>query len=149
AQDQYNRRLEKSIGQFDQTHALKLNTIYELPFGKGKRWLTRGFASGLLGGWRLSAIQSYTSGFPIALQRNNPLPIFNGPTRPQISSYDGWRAPLKGGKFDPAVDVFLNAAAFPAQPAAAFGNATRYNPKVRGFPVFNENVSLAKSFSIT
>lgn len=35
SQDQYNRRLEKSIGQFDQTHSLKMSTIYELPFGRG------------------------------------------------------------------------------------------------------------------
>ena len=34
-QDQYNRRLEKSIGQFDQTHRLKFSTLYDLPFGKG------------------------------------------------------------------------------------------------------------------
>jgi hypothetical protein len=29
-----------------------------------------------------------------------------------------------------------------------FGNATRYNPKVRGFWGQNENVSLAKTFTI-
>ena len=149
AQDQYNRRLEKSIGQYDQTHALKLNTIYELPVGRGKKWLTRGFASSLLGGWRLSGIQTYASGFPVAISRNNPLPIFNGPTRPEITTYDNWRAPLKGSSFDPAVDLFLNPAAFPAQLAADFGNATRFNPKVRSFPAFNENVSMAKSFNIT
>jgi hypothetical protein len=28
-QDQYNRRLEKSIGAFDQTHVLKMSTVYE------------------------------------------------------------------------------------------------------------------------
>jgi hypothetical protein len=150
AEDQYNRKLEKSIGQFDQTHALKLNTLYELPFGKGKQFLSSGrFASRLLGGWRVGAIQAYVSGFPMALTRNNPLPIFNGPTRPQITSYTNWRAPAAGGSFDPNVDKFLNIAAFPAQPAAGFGNATRYNPKLRLFPLFNENVSLAKSFYIT
>ena len=53
AEDQGNRRLEKSIGQYDQTHVLKMNTMYELPFGKGRRWLTHGFASQVLGGWRL------------------------------------------------------------------------------------------------
>ena len=44
AEDKGNRRLEKSIGQFDQTHVLKFNTIYELPFGKGRRWMTHGCA---------------------------------------------------------------------------------------------------------
>ncbi len=148
SEDQYNRGLEKSIGQFDQTHVVKMSTLYELPFGKGKRWLTHGFASYALGGWRVSGIQVYSSGFPIALSRNNPLPIFNGTTRPLVTSYDNWRAPIKGDKFDPSVDLFLNKSVFPAQPAAAFGNATRYNPKVRAFPNRNENVSLSKSFRL-
>ncbi|MFN7925719.1 MAG: TonB-dependent receptor [Bryobacteraceae bacterium] len=148
SQDQYNRGLEKSIGRFDQTHAVKLSTIYELPIGKGKRWMNQGgVVNAVIGGWRVSGIQTYMSGFPIALARNSPWPIFNGTTRPTITSYDNWRAPLVGSKFDPAVDRFLNPAAFPAsaQPIA-FGNATRYNPKVRSFPNFNENISFAKSF---
>jgi hypothetical protein len=150
SQDHYNRRVEKSIGRFDQTHALKLSTIYELPFGKGRRWLSQGgLVNQLLGGWRISGVQSYFSGFPIALARNNPWPIFNGGTRPTINSYDNWRAPLRGSEFDPAVDRFLNPAVFPAsaQPIA-FGNSTRYNPRVRAFPNFNENISLGKSFAL-
>ena len=148
AQDQYNRQAEKSIGQFDQTHALKLNTIYELPFGAGKRWLQRGIAAQTIGGWRIGVIQAYTSGYPIGLARNNPLPLFNGATRPTITSYDNWRAAIAGDKFDPAVDKFLDKSVFPTQPAA-FGNATRFNPKVRAFPNFNENISLAKTFHFT
>lgn len=148
AQDQYNRRLEKSIGRFDQTHAVKLSTIFELPFGKGRRWMNQGgFVNQILGGWRIGAIQSYFSGFPIQLSRNNPLPIFNNGTRPTITSYDNWRAPLQGDEFDPAVDQFMVRSNFPAQPIA-FGNATKYNPKVREFPYFNENISLAKSFPL-
>src|SRR4029453_4582881 len=65
AQDQYNRKFEKSIGQFDQTHALKLNTLYDLPWGRGRRWLTDGLASHALGGWRLGLIQAYLSGYPV------------------------------------------------------------------------------------
>jgi len=148
SQDQYNRGLEKSIGQYDQTHVLKLSTLYELPFGKGRRFMNHGgVVNGVIGGWRLGAIETYASGRPIALSRNNPLPIFNGVTRPTITTYDDWRAPIKGDKFDPAVDKFLDISKFPVQPIA-FGNATRYNPKVREFPQFNENISLAKSFAI-
>ena len=40
-------------------------------------------------------------------------------------------------------------AAFPAQPNDQFGNVTRFNPKLRSWPLFNENVSLAKSFYFT
>ncbi len=147
AEDNGNRRLEKSIGAYDQTHVVKFNTLYELPFGKGRRWLTHGFASQAVGGWRLSAIQIYSSGFPLGVTRNAPLPIFNGTNRAYITTYN-WKASYSG-KFDPAVDLYLNPAAFPAQPTYLLGNATRYNPTVRAFPNLNENISLAKSFSIT
>jgi hypothetical protein len=150
AMDHYNRRLEKSIGRYDQTHVLKFSTLYELPFGRGKKWLTSGFLSHALGGWRVSGIQIYSSGLPVALTRNNPLPIFNGATRPVVDSYDNWRAPISGEKFDPAVDRFLKPSnQFPAQPAHLFGNVTRYNPKVRGFWGKTENISIAKSFRLT
>lgn len=149
-QDQDNRRLEKSIGQYDQTHVVKFSTLYNLPFGKGERWLTSGFLSHILGGWRLAGIQVYSSGTPIALQRNNPLPIFNYSTRPVVDSYDNWRAPIAGAEFDPAVDRFLKPAnQFPSQPATGFGTVTRYNPKVRSFWGQTENVSMAKTFRIT
>ena len=150
AMDQYNRGLEKSIGQYDRTHNFKLSTIYSLPFGKGQRWMTKGLMSQVVGGWRLAGIQVYNSGAPLALARNNPLPIFNGVTRPQVDGYDNWRAPtISGGKFDPAVDRYLKPASeFPAQPAAGFGNATRYNGKVRGFWGQSENISLSKTFQI-
>jgi len=149
AMDQYNRRLEKSIGQFDQTHSVKFSTLWDLPFGKSGRWATSGIASHVFGGWRLAAIQVYNSGVPLALGRNNPLPIFNGVTRPLIDSYENWRAPIAGEKFDPAVDRFLKPAnAFPVQPNG-FGNATRYNPKVRSFWGQSENVSIARTFRIT
>ncbi|MBI1353131.1 MAG: carboxypeptidase regulatory-like domain-containing protein [Acidobacteria bacterium] len=149
-QDQYNRRNEKSIGEFDLTHVVKMSTVYELPFGKGKRFAGNAgkAVNAVIGGWRVGFIQTYQSGFPYRLQRNNPLPIFNRDTRPTITSYDGWRAPLAGGSFDPSVDRFIDKSIFPAQPTD-FGNATRLNPKVRLFPRFNENVSLAKTFGLT
>ena len=147
AEDNGNRRLEKSIGAFDQTHVGKLNTIYELPFGKGRRWMTKGFANQVLGGWRLSAIQVYATGYPIGVTVNAPMAIFNGVNRPYVTSYN-WQSTWSG-RFDPAKDTYLSAAAFPAQPPGVLGNATRFNPLVRGFPNLNENVSVGKAFPFT
>jgi hypothetical protein len=147
AEDQGNRRLEKSIGAYDQTHVVKLNTLYELPFGKGRRWLTHGFAAQALGGWRISAIQVYNSGFPIAVTRNAPMNIFNGVNRPIITTYD-WKASWTGG-FDPNKNVYLSASAFPAQTPGLLGNATRFDPLVRQFANRNENVSLGKTFPMS
>ena len=68
--DAYNLRLEKSIASYDQTHLVKLNYVYELPFGKGKRYLgSRGVASAVLGGWRVAGIQKYVSGTPVRSAR--------------------------------------------------------------------------------
>ena len=149
SQDTYNRRLEKSISQYDQTHSLKFSTILALPFGRGRRWMNSSrLADAILGQWRLAGIQTYYSGTPMRVTRNNPFPISNGTTRPVINSYDNWRAQMRGEKFDPAVDLFLDGTAFPTQPNNRFGNETRYNPKQRTPPEFYESVSLAKQFAI-
>ena len=155
AADQYNRGLEKSIGQFDVTHNFKLGLTYELPVGKGKRFLDHGIAAAALGGWRVSSINYYASGQPVGLGTTYGLPLFSGRQAAYVTSYDGWRAPTKTGKFDPTVDSFLvpfKTGPFPDQGVTTannfIGNVTRYNPKVRQFPNLNENVSVAKSFAI-
>lgn len=147
AMDHYNRRLEKSIGQNDQTHVAKFSTIYELPWGQGRKWLNSGWANWVVGGWRIAAVMVYSTGFPVQLQRNNPLTLFNGPMRPYVERYDNWRPAIQGSKFDPAVDRFLDRSVFPAQPQD-FGNVTRFNPLVRSFPNLNEDISLGKSFPL-
>jgi hypothetical protein len=141
--DAAHPELEWSRGRFDQPHSIKLNTLYELPFGEGRRWLTTGSANQVLGGWRFAAIQSYSSGFPLGVTTNAPLNIFNGTNRPNVTGQD-WRAPIAGSEFNPSVDRYLNRAAF-VQPVGALGNAPRINPDVRRPWNLNENVSLAKS----
>ncbi len=155
AADQYNRRLEKSIGQFDVTHNFKLGLVYELPFGKGRAYLTKGPAAWVIGNWRVSSVNLYSSGQPVGISTSYGLPLFNGRSTPYVTSYDGWRAPTKNGSFDPQVDNFFvpyGSAPFPTQglntPYNGFGNSTRYNPKVRLFPNFNENLSVTRSFPI-
>ncbi len=139
--------LEYSIGRLDQTHSIKLSTVYELPFGPGRKWLTDGTASHILGGWRIAAVQVYTSGLPIGVTTSAPLPIFNGSNRPNVTGED-WRAPIAGDEFDPLVDRFLNRAAF-VQPVGQLGNAPRINGDVRRPWNSSENLSLAKTISMT
>jgi hypothetical protein len=140
AADHYNRSLEKSIGAFDLTHNFKLGLVYDLPLAKQNH---------LLGGWRLSSTHYYSSGAPISLSSGVSLPLFAGRTAPTIGSYDGWRGAMAHGDFDPQTDRFLQPASFfGPQPNDRFGNATRYNPKLREFPNYNENVSVAKSFPL-
>jgi hypothetical protein len=57
----------KVISDLDRKHQLHLSTIYELPFGRGKRFLSqsKGFVDVLAGGWQLEAIWQHTTGAPL------------------------------------------------------------------------------------
>ena len=169
AMDQYNRRLDKALSGTDRTHQIKLNYVYDLPIGPRKHRLKTGLLSQVIGGWRIGAVQQYFSGTPIAFSGQFGFPIVGN--RPTITTCDGWRAPIAGNKFDPNVDRYFLPATlanwpttggltgdtpvitqqgwFPVQPRDRLGNMTRNNPKMRNFPLYNENVSLAKTFSFT
>ncbi|HZS53312.1 MAG TPA: TonB-dependent receptor [Bryobacteraceae bacterium] len=165
AANQYNRTLEKSIGEFDVTHNFKVGFVYDLPFGKGRQYLTHGPAAWILGGWGVNGVLTYASGLPVGITSTYVLPLYgatNGRSTPYVTSYTGWQ-PNWSGSFDPTIDTFMvpycsvpTAACngpFPFQGLNAaqdngFGNVTRFNPKVRQFPNLNENLAVARSFPI-
>ena len=155
AADQYNRKLEKSIGQFDQTHNFKTGFVLESPFGKGKPYMTHGIGAWVLGNWGLSGVLTYASGQPVGITSSYVLPLYantNGRSTPYVTSLDGWQ-PNWNGKFDPSVNNFFvpfKTGPFPDQglttPLNGFGNMTRYNPKVRQFAALNENLGISRAF---
>jgi hypothetical protein len=63
-QDNYDLDAEYATGLLDTPHRLVLAPIFELPFGQGKRWATGPVADLLVGGWTLSAVAAFESGFP-------------------------------------------------------------------------------------
>jgi hypothetical protein len=147
--DQANHKLDKSISGFDVTHNFKLAWMYELPFGKGKNYLTTGIGSAVLGGWRFSTIHYYSTGLPVALATTVALPLFAGTNRPTISTYEGWGC-SDIENFDPStMNFFQPASFFGPQPTNVFGNATRYNPKCRQFANYTENISVNRSFKLS
>ena len=130
---------------------------YDLPFGKGQRWLNKGPAAWVLGNWRISSINVYDSGTPVAVGTSLTLPIYasgaGGRVPAYVTSYNGWQPNWNGG-FDPGKDNFFvpyGSGPFPTQGSGtafnSIGNETRYNPKVRLFPNLNENISVTKSVS--
>ena len=145
--DHYNRGLEKSIGQYDITHNIKFSYIYELPFGRGRRWLNNTPAHWVLGGWRASGVHFYSSGFPIALGNSVNFPNFGG-NRATATSYNGWNAPRDNPNWLGNDRFFVEPSYFGPQPTEITGNVTRFNPKSR-MPWQNEvNFSIAKTFPI-
>ncbi len=65
AQSQIGRN--RGLAGFDIPHNFQLGTAYELPFGKGKKWLSDSAAGKVLGGWSLSGIGSLVSGRPLTV----------------------------------------------------------------------------------
>ncbi len=62
-------RCDYSSSDIDIRQSLSVNSVYELPFGRGKRFLSNGGAAGrVLGGWQLSGIASAMSGRPIDIE---------------------------------------------------------------------------------
>jgi len=59
--------LSKNIGPYDVTHSFKTNFIYELPVGRGQRFLSgaHGIWNGLIGGWGFNGSIRVQSGNPV------------------------------------------------------------------------------------
>jgi hypothetical protein len=63
------RDLEYAIADYDTTHVFNLNAIYELPFGRGKRWGTDAgsWMERLIGGWQVTSIIRWDSAAPFTI----------------------------------------------------------------------------------
>lgn len=69
--DNNRPELEYARADFDIRHVFNFNGIYQLPFGRGKRFLDfGGVADKLFGGWELSGIVQWTSGSPVSIVDN-------------------------------------------------------------------------------
>ncbi len=64
----YNRALEKGRAGYDIRHRFTSILVYQLPVGKGRRWVNRGGAlNQALGGWDITWVQTFESGPPISV----------------------------------------------------------------------------------
>ncbi len=140
--DSYDISREYGLSGFDTRHRMVVSTLYELPFGVGKRWLTQGGVSNLLlGGWDVSSIVSTQTGLPIDVRtqttrtfsfnnQNRPDRIANGNLPEVQRTVDRW--------FDTA--AFVNPADF------RLGNSGRNPVTAPGF--FNLDATIAKRFTV-
>lgn len=64
---------ERRISRDDIPHRLVLSGIWELPFGRGRRWGShwRGVTDGVMGGWQVQGIYQAQSGRPLNLNDRN------------------------------------------------------------------------------
>jgi hypothetical protein len=126
----------RAVSSYDVPHIFTWSTIWELPFGRGKRWLQEGMLSYFLGNWQLNWMLLARSGAPFTPT------VAGDPANIGVTNYA--RPNLVGDPHvdDPTVDRFFNAAAF-AIPVNSFGDADRN--LLRGPGYWNVDVGLQRN----
>ncbi|MBV6430952.1 MAG: hypothetical protein IANPNBLG_01074 [Bryobacteraceae bacterium] len=140
-QDPYNLSASRGLANFNQKQRLVTSILWELPIGKGKRWLNAGVSSFALGGWQLGSIFTYRSGLPYTIQNGVDDANIGWPSQhPNRTT-----APLNppGGK-DP--QRYFNPAAFVRISPYTFGNVGR--DTMIGPELFSWDFSAMKKFPI-
>jgi outer membrane receptor protein involved in Fe transport len=129
----------RALSSYDIPHIVTWGTVWELPFGQGKRWLNTGPAAWVLGDWQLNWILLARSGQPFT-------PTVGGD--PANLGHTGYARPNLVG--DPHVDnpgpaQWFNPDAF-AIPINDFGNAGRNILRAPGF--WNADLGLQRNLRL-
>jgi len=163
-QNPYNLKQEKSLSIQDVPHTFVVSYLYELPFGRGKRFLSGsgGVVDRLVGGWQIGGVQRYQSGIPLSFGCATGIPGWDNCVRfsraaaQSLQSAAAQNGILNPFSSDPTVNSLFNRAAFidlnakrsPTDPYT-FGNFPRVTSELRMNPYYNEDFSLIKNTTIT
>ena len=144
-QNVYDRGADRSLSLNDVAQRLAINYVWELPFGRGKK-----FGAGwgrltdaLLGGWQLNGIVTFQSGQPLIIENSsNNAGAFSDNQRPNIS---GDPTLPSNRETDEKLARWFDTSVF-SQPAAfTFGNAPRVL-STRSDGINETDMSLFKNF---
>ncbi len=146
AQNNYDLGSEYGLATVNTPHRWSTAVTYELPFGKGKAWLsTNRFLDYVAGGWSINTVSVFQSGFPLAIsQLNNNAAIGTSVQRPNATGL----SPVTSGSLMDRLDNYINPAAFTQAAQFTFGNVSR-TIGMRGPGQVNWDVSMFKTFRVT
>jgi hypothetical protein len=145
-QDSYDLEASWALASYDLKHRFVVSYLYELPFGRGRR-----FASGapavvnaIIGGWQFNGITTVQSGTPLSITANNTAGIFGARTQPNNNGND----PRLSGPIEDRLSRYFDTTVY-SQPAAfTFGNEPVFSPVLRAPSLRNSDLSLFKNFDI-
>jgi hypothetical protein len=150
-------RQAKALSALDIPQTFVVAPLYQLPFGRGKAYLTRGLSSYVAGGWEVGTVQRYQSGQPISFCCATSIPgwdnnIFYTRNTTQALSSAAYRAgrlnPFIAGQnsyFNPAAFIDPNSTAIRGAGPYTFGNIPRVTGEVRTQKFYNEDISIWKT----
>jgi hypothetical protein len=142
-QNIYNLNGEKGLGSFDARHRMTFSYVYDLPFGKGKRFGANvtGIADKLISGWGVNGNALFQAGFPLALTATPNTTGFNTGLRPNVAA--GCQKEI-GGSAQSRLGQWFNTSCFSLPTAFTFGSESRTDPNLRGPGAANYDLALFK-----
>ena len=137
-----DQKRNRARSDFDRTHTFVQSHIFELPFGKGKRWANSGVGMWALGGWQINGVISTMSGLP--LNFSNTRSQYNTPGSTGVPNIV---APFKIlGGIGPN-EQWFDPNSFAAPPNGVQGNLGRN--VLSGPKFFNLDMSIFRRFPVT
>ncbi|MEZ5351215.1 MAG: carboxypeptidase regulatory-like domain-containing protein [Bryobacteraceae bacterium] len=153
AQDNYNLGPEKSHLPFDQPHVFNWLFTWDLPFGKGARFL--GDANRALnlvvGGWNLATAFRYSVPAPIRLASTNTLANALFTRARKVNQVNqGVRGGASRGDLDPdnSAARWFNPGTFANPGQFELGTAAWYHNDLRNPRQLSENFAIQKNFAV-
>ena len=148
----FERQRNKSLASDDVPQVFNVTFVYELPFGRGKKYLSGSRAVDLaLGGWSIASITRFSSGLPLYFRSG----YCNVPGQFRVSCIPGFLSEnvfaQDKDSFDPTSGGSLfNKSAF--EPEQAFNFFWGTGPRISNFraPGYkNQDLAIYKDFNIT
>jgi hypothetical protein len=141
-QSEYNLRQDWGPSDFDRRHLVTVSGTYQLPFGRGKMYLSNagGFTQALLGGWNIGGIYTYVSGAPFSISAGGDIANVGGGSQRALQVGN----PNSG--FNQSRLEWFNTAAFSVPASFTFGNLGRNN--MFGPGATNFDFSTFKDFAL-
>ncbi len=136
---------DKGLSNYDQPFNNTTSIVYDLPFGKGRRYLGGNvLTDSVLGGWRMTLINAATSGLPVNLTYGPASAFVVGSSLTYRPNLTGQK--LYNDRNDP--NNFLNplAVAVPTDRTLPFGTAGRNI--IRSSRFFQTDLGLHKAFPV-
>jgi hypothetical protein len=140
-QNEYDLRPERTLNPYNIPRRLTVDWLWELPFGKGRRFLNN-VPSGVnrvVTGWQANGILVLQDGFPTVISNSSNVVGFGAGSRP---NNNGKSARLPSSQRTPS--KWFDTSVFSLPSAFTFGTQGPTSSDLRGQGVNNWNVSLAK-----
>ncbi|MBS1796344.1 MAG: TonB-dependent receptor [Acidobacteria bacterium] len=129
--------VNRGRADFEKTHNFVFSQIYELPFGRNKKYFSgiSRAANAFIGGWQFNSNTLIQSGFHFNVEYDGGADRDTGPNRPNVQG----NVVINGGR-----DQYLSNSAFTKPAAGTFGNLKRNALTGPGY--WRTDASLLKKF---